>query len=107
MELTNVQYRVADKITRGLSQKEIADDLCVSPHTIKNHIANICKKTNARSSVDIARKFILSLENPKQYFSVIALLFIQFQIMFNCLSLDLRTATRPPARKIKTSRKIQ
>lgn len=105
MELTSTQYKIADRITRGQSQKEIADELCVSPHTVKNHIANICKRIDARSSVDIARKFILSLENPKKYFAMIAFLIIQSHIIFNCASMDLRRPSRTSSRTVRTSRK--
>lgn len=68
--LSEREYEVAAEISKGYSEKEIADRLCVSPKTINNQSYRIKRKLNARSAVDIARIFILSLDNPKKYYTV-------------------------------------
>lgn len=93
MELTTTEYQVAELVTKGYSEKEIASKLFVSPKTVHNHTYNIRKRNNLRSCVDIAREFILSLENPKQYFAAIVLLLVQsFSILesidFECRKLN-------------------
>ncbi len=93
-ELSKAEYRVADLLTRGLSEKEIAAELFLSRDTIHTHTYNIRKKWDARCAVDVARKFILSLDDPKKYFSVLLFLTIQFHIIVDCAELDLRRPNR-------------
>jgi len=102
MELTKSEYRIAEFVTRGYSEKEIATKLFISPKTVNNHTYNIRKKWSARCAVDIARKFILSLEDPKQFF--IALVFLMFQgyIMATNPDIDLRKPARTSTRLIRT-----
>ena len=102
MELTVTEYKVADLVTRGLSEKEIASELFISPKTVHNHTYNIRKKWNARSAVDLARIFILSLEDPRKYFTAIAFLIIQAHIMYNCETIELRRPARPGTRITNT-----
>lgn len=97
MELTEREHEIAELVTRGYSEKEIADKLYVSPATIHNHTYNIRKKTGARSAVDIAREFILSLPDPKQFFLATSFLMIQLYAIENCPDIDFR---RPPATRI-------
>lgn len=105
-DLSPTEYKVAEKVALGLAEKEIADEMCISPKTVHNHTYNIRKKINARCAVDIAREFILSLENPRKYFSSIVFLIIQAHIMFNCASMDLRKPTRAQtSRTVRTARK--
>lgn len=121
--LSQAQFRVAEQVARGLSEKEIGDKLCISPKTVHNHTYTIRKKWNARSAVDICRLFILSLENPKKFFACFVVLFselpikqilysmmfltIQFHIMIYDQGLDLRKPTRTNVRivRVKTGRK--
>lgn len=105
LDLSKAEYPVAELVTKGCSVEEIADKLCKSPHTIRNHKAKICQKWGARNSVDIARKFILSMDDPKSFFSMVLLLSLQVSLMTNCLEMDLRTSTRTPVKTIRTSRK--
>lgn len=69
MELTKKEYMVAEHLTRGKSEKEIAVEMFVSPKTFNNHTYNIRKQWNARCAVDIARKFILQLEGKYKNFT--------------------------------------
>lgn len=88
--LTKTQNTIAADVARGYSEKEIADRNCVSPHTVHNHLANIRKKLAVRSVVDIAREFILSLEEPKKFFSITILLAIQSITILGNLNVDMR-----------------
>lgn len=98
--LSEREFEVAEKITLGYSEKETADMLFVSVLTIHKHTYNIRKKLNARSCVDVARQFILSLDNPKQYFAAIVFLFVQSFIIVDDVNLDLR---RPSTQRIEAS----
>ena len=43
-DLTFREKEILMKITSGASNKEIADALCISPHTVKTHVYNTYKK---------------------------------------------------------------
>ena len=49
---------VLELLLAGKSNHEIADRLCISPHTAKNHIFNIYSKTNVRSRYQIMKMFL-------------------------------------------------
>ncbi|QLE02910.1 response regulator transcription factor [Galbibacter sp. BG1] len=93
MELTDTEYKVAGLVAAGFSEKEIASKLFVSPKTVHNHTYNIRKKWNARNGVDVARKFILNLDNPKQFFAAALFLSIQFFIVFESVNVEVRRAS--------------
>jgi DNA-binding CsgD family transcriptional regulator len=107
MKLTKTEHKIAELVTRGYSEKEIASQLYVSPKTIHNHTYNIRKKWDARSAVDVCRKFILSLENPKEYFAALFFLLIQINMTFASVDIDMRKTPRRSRTKIVriTSRK--
>ena len=42
-------------LARGLSNKEIADKLFISPGTVKNHVYNIYEKTGVKNRVELTR----------------------------------------------------
>lgn len=102
--LSKTEYKVAEHVTRGLSEKEIAAQMFISPKTVHNHTYNIRKKWNARSAVDICRMFILRLDNPRQFFATIICLTIQFHVIFNCEEMDLRRPVRTSVR-VRSGRK--
>lgn len=106
MNLTKTEYKIAGLVAEGYSEKEIASKIYVSPKTVHNHTYNIRKKLNARSAVDVARTFILNLDNPKQYFSALMFLIIQCFMMYNTIDIDVRrTPTQRIARVTRTARK--
>lgn len=110
MDLTTTEFKIAELVARGFSEKEIGTKLYISPKTVHNHTYNIRKKIGARSAVDIARMFILSLDNPKQFFTALAALVIQFHIMANCETMELRRPVRTSSRvtrTVKSGRKNQ
>jgi DNA-binding CsgD family transcriptional regulator len=53
--LTPRERVVLAQIVRGLSSKEIARILDITPRTVEFHRANLLKKTNARSTIDLMR----------------------------------------------------
>lgn len=57
-ELTEAEWRVAETVARGLSNKEIALELHLSIRTIENHVSRILAKKNFSNRVEIARHII-------------------------------------------------
>jgi len=53
--LTVREYEIAQMIKAGLSNKMIAANLGVSVNTIRTHRANIMKKLNAHSVVELIK----------------------------------------------------
>ncbi len=51
--LTKREAEIAELISTGLSYKEIASLLDISPNTVSNHIGTIYRKTGTRSKVDM------------------------------------------------------
>lgn len=54
-ELTDAEWRVAEVVANGLSNKEIAAELDISVRTVEKHISNILSKKNFDNRVAIAR----------------------------------------------------
>ena len=54
-ELTEAEWRVAACVARGMSNKEIADELYLSIRTVENHVSRILSKKNFSNRVEIAR----------------------------------------------------
>lgn len=57
-ELTEAEWRVAEAVSRGLSNKEIAAEFNISVRTVENHISHILTKMNFSNRVEIARYVI-------------------------------------------------
>jgi DNA-binding NarL/FixJ family response regulator len=53
-ELTETETRVAEAVSRGLSNKEIAREFGISVRTVEHHIRNILAKKNFSNRVEIA-----------------------------------------------------
>ena len=62
-KLTEAEWRVAQAVARGLSNKEIALELNLSIRTIENHVSRILAKKNFSNRVEIARHII---SNPNE-----------------------------------------
>ncbi len=58
-DLTDAEWRVAQAVARGLSNKEIADSFNLSIRTVENHVSRILAKKNFSNRVEIAR-FVLA-----------------------------------------------
>ncbi|WP_155241943.1 response regulator transcription factor [Clostridium pasteurianum] len=54
--LTNKETEVMLEISKGLSNKEIAEKLCISLATVKTHIINIYSKLQVNSRVAAVEK---------------------------------------------------
>ncbi|MGI8467056.1 MAG: response regulator transcription factor [Pyrinomonadaceae bacterium] len=63
-ELTDAEWRVAELVARGLSNREIARELNLSIRTIENHVSRILAKKNFSNRVEIARH-ILAVQTGK------------------------------------------
>lgn len=53
--LTTREKEIITYIYKGLSNKEIAEDLFISPNTVKNHIYNIYKKLEIKNKVELIK----------------------------------------------------
>jgi DNA-binding NarL/FixJ family response regulator len=54
-ELTDAEWRIAEAVARGLSNKEIAAEFSLSLRTVEGHISRILDKKNFSNRVEIAR----------------------------------------------------
>ena len=52
-ELSSREIDVLIQIVKGLSNKEIADALCLSTHTVMSHRKNIVRKLNIHSTAGL------------------------------------------------------
>ena len=60
LQLTDREYEVLQKISEGLSNKEIANKLYLSESTIKTHVSNLLLKLDAKrrtQALQIARDY--------------------------------------------------
>jgi DNA-binding NarL/FixJ family response regulator len=53
-ELTDAEWRVAEAVARGLSNKEIAAELNLSLRTVEGHISRMLDKKNLSNRVELA-----------------------------------------------------
>ena len=53
-KLTQRQTEILALIAVGATNDDISDKLCISPHTVKNHLYNIFKKINVPNRVQAA-----------------------------------------------------
>jgi DNA-binding CsgD family transcriptional regulator len=53
--LTPAEFRVVRLVARGLSNRDIADELFLSQNTVQTHLARVRAKLGLRSRLDIAR----------------------------------------------------
>jgi DNA-binding NarL/FixJ family response regulator len=54
-KLTATEQSVLRLLTEGLTDREIAERLFVSPRTVQNHLAHVREKTNTRRRSELAR----------------------------------------------------
>ena len=59
LEITNREYEVLQAVSKGLSNKEIAEKLFLSESTIKTHVSSLLSKLNAKrrtQAVQVAKE---------------------------------------------------
>jgi DNA-binding CsgD family transcriptional regulator len=57
--ISDREYQVAELIAWGASDKEVAQELNISPDTAKTHRRNILKKIEGHNTADITRWFFI------------------------------------------------
>lgn len=57
MGLSKREYQVAERVAKGLTTQQIADDLLVSPHTVVTHIRHVFSKWGVNTRRDAAEQF--------------------------------------------------
>jgi len=57
-ELTAAEWRVAELVSQGLTNKQIGAELDISSRTVENHISHILAKKNLGNRVEITRYFL-------------------------------------------------
>jgi len=55
--------RIAGLVAEGLPNREIAEQLVLSPRTVGTHVSHILAKLGVRSRIDIAREVAAHLQN--------------------------------------------
>lgn len=53
-ELSEKEREVAAGVAAGKSNKEIADDTGLAPNTVKDYVANACRKTGCANRAALA-----------------------------------------------------
>ena len=99
--LSKQEIKIAHLIANGLIEKEIADELFISPATVHTHKKNIFKKLGARNIADVTRIYMLHLPKPSMVLKALLFLSIQGYILCEDLGLDMRKTSRA-----KTSVKV-
>lgn len=58
MLLSKREKEVVELIAKGLTQKEIADQLCIAPKTVEVHIRNLFQRFDVKSSTQLAVRYM-------------------------------------------------
>jgi pSer/pThr/pTyr-binding forkhead associated (FHA) protein len=64
--LSEGQRRVLDVLLTGLQEKEVANQLHLSPHTVHNHVKEIYKKLQVNSRSELLALFVGEGKPPKK-----------------------------------------
>ncbi len=57
-ELSDAEWRIAEAVARGLSNKQVADELNLSKRTVENHVSRILAKKQFNNRVELTRYLI-------------------------------------------------
>ncbi|MBC3438138.1 helix-turn-helix transcriptional regulator [Pseudomonas sp. BW16M2] len=64
MNITEREHDVIHCLSRGLTNKEIGQQLGISQHTVRDHLSSVFKKLNVGSRIELAILFSTSNEPP-------------------------------------------
>ena len=64
-EVTPREQEVWTSLAEGLTNKQIASRLTLSPRTIEKHVENLLRKTGTRTRTELARAPGLDLRTPR------------------------------------------
>ena len=99
--LTIRENEVVAEVAKDFTIKEVASNLFISPYTVDSHIKTAKRKTNTKTLSGLTRLFVMSLENPKQFFKIsVAIVFLSIQA-FSIASVDIENY-RKPSKRIRT-----
>ncbi|HRD43500.1 MAG TPA: LuxR C-terminal-related transcriptional regulator, partial [Ferruginibacter sp.] len=54
--LSDRETEILEQLSKGMTNKNIAEKLFISPFTVKRHIENIYKKLQAQNRIDLIEK---------------------------------------------------
>jgi DNA-binding NarL/FixJ family response regulator len=57
--LTNREKEILEQLAKGMTRNQIANQLFVSPETIKKHVQNVHKKLEVRNKIEALYKMKL------------------------------------------------
>ncbi|MDT0645953.1 LuxR C-terminal-related transcriptional regulator [Zunongwangia sp. F260] len=58
--LTNKEKQIVEELSRGLNAEQIAEEMNLSPHTIKTHRRNILQKTECTNTTELVAKNLIN-----------------------------------------------
>lgn len=65
VEISKREHEVLECIIRGLSQKEIANELNIEPKTVDNHICSIKRKIGVTKNTEMFGYYIATIRGKK------------------------------------------
>jgi DNA-binding CsgD family transcriptional regulator len=57
--LTSAERGVADLVSHGMTNRQVADQLFISPYTVDSHLRSIFRKLDVNSRVDLTRLILI------------------------------------------------
>lgn len=63
--ISNRENQIIEKLSHGISEKEIGETLFISPKTVDRHIDNIKKKIGVTKNIEIVAYYIATLRGKK------------------------------------------
>ena len=64
-QLTPQEAEIAECVSRGLSNREIADELCLSEGTVRNYLSTILRKLDLKDRTNLAILWLKSEKNSR------------------------------------------
>jgi DNA-binding CsgD family transcriptional regulator len=52
------ELRAVELLAQGYTEKEIAEKLCISPHTVNNHLRNVRERNSLRNDKEVVLLYI-------------------------------------------------